>query len=211
MINLITNSKMKIFIFIVTLLFTSVVSYSQILESEWKFEKDFEKEFAGKYYIDDETSTMQIPSEIIRFPNMTKEVISERVKSFADYRVQFRTNKADKSRFPSSESIILVKEDSVIMLSESSPHIKSGKDLMMDNYVAYNYTYKIEVKDERIRVSVALVGSTNIVGGLESWPKTKYFKKHSRKALTFFHTYIMDLFKQTETWILNSDKKNSEW
>ena len=52
-INLITNSKMKTFIFIVTLLFTSVVSYSQILESEWKFEKDFEKEFAGKYYIDD--------------------------------------------------------------------------------------------------------------------------------------------------------------
>lgn len=171
--------------------------YSQVEQLNWKYKDAFEKEFKGKYYIDENISSIIIPPQVIEMPTFSKQYIFEKVVSFANKRVQFNNNDTHKTHYTRSEnSIILV---------ESSPLIKNGKYMLLDNYVSLIYTYRIDVKDEAIRLTISINNSIGIVGGWGCWPMTKHFKKHSIKTYTYFYEYAKELFNETKQYIIQEE------
>ena len=190
-------------IFLLYFCFLPFVAFSQIRKNEWKFKDDFEKEFKGKFVIDEENGAVVIPAIIKEFPSLSEDEIAKRVKIFADKRVQLKTNDTDNSSFSFSLGSYL--------LTEVSPYIKTGKHALTNNYVCFRYTYKIDVKEGRVRFSIVIIGGNAAPGSFGSWPQTKYFKKHSRKAYREFYIYAKELIESTQDFINTYNDKNDVW
>ncbi|MBQ8423410.1 MAG: DUF4468 domain-containing protein [Coprobacter sp.] len=178
-----------------------VALYSQVMQTKWKYKDAFEKEFKGKYYIDEDINSILMPIEVIEMPTLSEEQIIERVISFANKRVQFGKGDTHEAHYTRSGNTII--------LIESSPLIKNGKYMLMDNYVRLIYSYKIDIKDEAIRLSISINNIIGTAGGWGAWPMTKYFKKNSIKTYTYFYEYAKELLNETKQYILQ--KENHSW
>lgn len=186
--------------FLILLCLVSLKLHSQVLEYEWKYKADFEKMFNGKYYIDENDNCIIMYPEIVEIPDLSKEAIMERVVAFANKRQQKNVNNEEDSHYTRSEnSIILV---------ESSPWIKNGKHALMDNYVSLIYAFRIDVKEEAVRLTISINNSRGIVGGFGSWPMTKHFKKQGIKTYTYFYDYALALLKEAKQYILQQNEQN---
>lgn len=146
--------------------------------------KEFKEEFKGIYTIDGTDIYIQ---RVIEFPNTSKEELTQMVKDYASRRLERLGKNA-------SNSNVKYFRDAYIMIEES-PWLKIG--LMYKSF--QRYTYRIEIKDNRIRATISL----NEVGWPPSIVPSNIFYPFSKVMSGKKH---MERFAEYALAIINSIK-----
>ena len=103
--------------------------------------KEFKEEFKGIYIVDGTDIYIQ---RVIEFPNTSKEELTQMVKDYASRRLE-------RLGVNASNSNVKYHRDAYIMI-EQSPAFHISRWLNSSE----RYTYRIEIKDNRIRVTISL-------------------------------------------------------
>ena len=103
--------------------------------------KEFKEEFKGIYIVDGTDIYIQ---RVIEFPNTSKEELTQMVKDYASRRLE-------RLGVNASNSTVKYHRDAYIMI-EQSPAFHISRWLNSSE----RYTYRIEIKENRIRVTISL-------------------------------------------------------
>lgn len=134
--------------------------------------KEFKEEFKGVYIVDGTDIYLQ---RVIEFPNTNKEELTQMVKDYVSRRLERLGKNA-------SNSNVRYYRDAYIMV-EHSPIFKIN--FVFDSFE--RYTYRIEIKDNRIRATITL---NEVVWPPDVFPTNKFYpfnkggrgeKKHMRQ------------------------------
>ena len=177
------------------ILFTALIlSFNNTINASDR-PKDFMKEFKDIYIVDGQDIYIQ---RIIDFPNTTKDELNQKVKMYISRRLE-RLGKDN------SNSNVKYYRDAYIMIVVS-PAFKIN--------FAFNsfekYTYRIEVKDNKIRATISLneVVWGNLIPTKDFYP----FKKiaSSKKHMRLFAEYATEILDSIKDDIKN-EHKNNDW
>lgn len=157
--------------------------------------KEFKKEFKGIYIIDGTDIYIQ---RVIEFPNTSKEKLTQMVRNYASRRLE-------RLGVNASNSNVRYFRDAYIMVEES-PGFKIS--LIYNSF--QRYTYRIEIKDNRIRATISL----NEVG----WPpdivpsnifytfnKVMGGKKHMEKFADYALNILDNIKNDMQDEVLDDD------
>ena len=103
--------------------------------------KEFKEEFKGIYIVDGTDIYIQ---RVIEFPNTSKEKLTQMVRDYASRRLE-------RLGVNASNSNVKYHRDAYIMI-EQSPAFRISRWLNSSE----RYTYRIEIKENRIRVTISL-------------------------------------------------------
>lgn len=145
--------------------------------------KEFKEEFKGIYIVDGTDIYIQ---RVIEFPNTSKEELIQMVKDYVSRRLE-RLGKNV------SNSNVKYYRDAYIMVEESPIF-----ELHRWYATKERYTYRIEIKDNRIRATILL---NEVVGSYNSKARTSEFypftkdnrHNHLKKHMKLFADYALGI------------------
>lgn len=147
--------------------------------------KEFKEEFKGVYIVDGTDIYLQ---RVIEFPNTSKEELTQMVKDYVSRRLE-------RLGVNASNSNVKYFRDAYIMV-EQSPAFSIQR--WMDS--AEKYTYRIEIKDNRIRATISLnevLWGNFKVRTAEFYPFTKTVKGETHMRL--FADYALGILDSIKT------------
>ena len=147
--------------------------------------KEFQEEFKGIYIVDGTDIYIQ---RVIEFPNTSKEELTQMVKDYVSRRLE-------RLGVNASNSNVKYFRDAYIMI-EQSPAFSIQR--WMDS--AEKYTYRIEIKDNRIRATISLnevLWGNFKVRTAEFYPFTKTVKGETHMRL--FADYALGILDSIKT------------
>ena len=147
--------------------------------------KEFKEEFKGIYIVDGTDIYIQ---RVIEFPNTSKEELTQMVKDYVSRRLE-------RLGVNASNSNVKYFRDAYIMI-EQSPAFSIQR--WMDS--AEKYTYRIEIKDNRIRATISLnevLWGNFKVRTAEFYPFTKTVKGETHMRL--FADYALGILDSIKT------------
>ena len=145
--------------------------------------KEFKEEFKSIYIIDGTDIYIQ---RVIEFPNTSKEELTQMVKDYISRRLE-------RLGVNASNSNVKYFRDAYIMI-ESSPLLNISRWFATKE----RYTYRIEIKENRIRTTISL-NEVSMSGGFkvrtsEFYPFTKDNKQeHLKKHMRLFADYALGI------------------
>ena len=172
--------------------------------------EEFYQEFSGRISIDGNDLYIQ---RIIHFPGLKQEEVMNKVKLYVSDRIE------RKETDNASNSDITYNYNSII-ITETKNNLSMGKLGGSNTYGGVKYIYKIEVEDERIRVTMFISGYNYFkwyISAKEAYPfnekSNKAYRKSMKNLLHSFHIYTTKTFDSIKTEISLIEKRNSidEW
>lgn len=157
--------------------------------------KEFKEEYKGIYTVDGTDIYIQ---RVIEFPNISKEELTQMVKDYISRRLERLGEKA-------SNSNVKYYRDAYIMI-EQSPAFHINRWMNSSE----RYTYRIEIKDNRIRVTISLneVQWGNFkVRTSEFYPFTKVIKGeiHMKKFSEYAMSILDSIKDDMQDEVLDDD------
>lgn len=160
--------------------------------------KEFKEEFKGIYTIDGTDIYIQ---RVIEFPNTSKEKLTQMVRDYASRRLE-------RLGVNASNSNVKYHRDAYIMI-EQSPAFRISRWMNSSE----RYTYRIEIKENRIRVTISL---NEIQWGYfkvrtsEFYPFTKdnrqgHLKKHMRQFADYALNILDNIKNEMQDEVLDDN------
>lgn len=153
-------------------------------------EREFEERYANSFKLVDNNIEIQ---RILQFPNLGKDVLTQRVKAYFDDRIQ-------KKYASVSSNVDYSYSDDSFMITEELDKIKWNK--FPATYAKIGYIYKLEIKDYKIRATIIMYSFKQPeyynIELKDCFPFTKKLKRKMLDIVANFVDYSEELFDQAQ-------------